>query len=231
MESCSTTARLEDDRKAFGRKWHGIYRDELVRVLEGPRETRDQVMEDHQHFHACELVARTHPRAPSERDECERSRTGPFEARWIELVGFSEILWVAMSRVRRPHYLSPQRTDPPVYGVQMLVWDYEILRTNPSDVLIDPTDLIIWCCWSLSWDWYLGFTFHDLGILNPLKLISWGATLNDACTGGISLIDSCTTLHDSFIFWRSPHFNGSSAALLSAISLFSEHMIRNDGRV
>ena len=33
-------------------------------------------------------------------------------------------------------------------------------------------------------------TFHDLGILNPSKLMSSVANLNDPCDGGINLIDS-----------------------------------------
>ena len=54
----------------------------------------DQEMEDRQNLHACKLVARTHPRAPAERDECERSRALTFEARRIEPLRLPEILRV-----------------------------------------------------------------------------------------------------------------------------------------
>ena len=101
----SCTARLEEDWKPLHRDGHRVHWYEFVGIVEGPRETRDQAMKDRKNLHACELVARTHPRAPAERDECERSRARSFEARWIKLVGIGEILGVSMSRVGRPHYL------------------------------------------------------------------------------------------------------------------------------
>ena len=67
-------------------------------------------------------------------------------------------------------------------------------------------------------------TFHDLGILKPWKLMSSDGTLNDPCSGGVSLMDSCTTRHESFIFCISPQFKFSPGALLAAISMFSEQI-------
>ena len=59
-------------------------------------------MDDHENLHACELVARTHPRAPTEWNKCERLRTGSFKPRRIELLWLPEILRVPIRGVHSP---------------------------------------------------------------------------------------------------------------------------------
>ena len=71
-------------------------------MLECPREPGDQAMENHENLHACELVARTHSRAPAEWNKCERLRTGSFKPRRIELLRLPEILRVPICGVHSP---------------------------------------------------------------------------------------------------------------------------------
>ena len=70
--ACST--RLKQDWEPFHREWHRVYNNCFVKVLQRPRESSDQVMKDHEKFHVCELVARTNPPSPTEREECEQNR-------------------------------------------------------------------------------------------------------------------------------------------------------------
>ena len=67
-------------REGQGDDWY-----EFVRIVESPRETGDQAMDDYENLHACELVARTHSRPPTEQDKIVWSRAGSFEAWRIEL--------------------------------------------------------------------------------------------------------------------------------------------------
>ena len=98
--SCNT--RLKQDWEPFHREWHRVYNNDFVRVLQRPRESSDQVMKDHENLYVCELVARTHPLAPTEWNKCERLRTGSFKPRRIEPLRLLEILRVPVSRVHRP---------------------------------------------------------------------------------------------------------------------------------
>ena len=101
-ESKSWNAWFQQDRKPLDREGRRVNWYELVGIFEGPRETGDQAMEERENLHAWKLVARTHPRAPTERDECERSRAGSFEPWRIELLRLPEILRVPIRGVHGP---------------------------------------------------------------------------------------------------------------------------------
>ena len=123
-----------------------------------------------------------------------------------------------MGRVQGRHYLCAGKMHTSIYYVTLSVYG------SNCYLCIFLFDIIICLCRKMQQCMY-GSTFHDLGILNPWKLMSSScATLNDPCTAGSSLMDSCTTLHESFIFCISPQFKSSPGALLAAISLFSEQI-------